>query len=38
MEVFKIYGDQNYWSISYEDNLDLNIQEKLDTPKMQYHI
>lgn len=30
MEVFKIYGDQDYWSISYEDNLDLHIEEKLD--------
>ena len=28
MEVFKIYGDQNYWSIYYKENIDINIKEK----------
>lgn len=28
MEVFKIYGDQDYWSIYYKENIDINIKEK----------
>lgn len=28
MEVFKIYGDQNYWSIYYKENIDIKIKEK----------